>query len=91
MPNLFKFKGLVIFFWAMENGEPVHVHVQRGKPSAGATRIWLTQNGGCIVANNESGLNRRELVDVCEFICANHDEICSRWSSFFHGDLSFYR
>ncbi len=38
MPNLFKFRGLVIFFWAMENDEPVHVHVQRGRPLGGSTK-----------------------------------------------------
>lgn len=91
MPSLFKFKGLVIFFWAMENGEPIHVHVQRGTPSAGATKIWLTRSGGCIVANNASGLKKRELADVCEFICANYTDICALWSGFFHGDLTFYK
>ncbi|MDO4848254.1 MAG: DUF4160 domain-containing protein [Coriobacteriia bacterium] len=75
----------------MENGEPVHVHVRRGKPSSGSTKIWLTGTGGCIVANNDSALNRRELADVCEFICANHGAICEAWSSFFHGDLAFYK
>lgn len=91
MPSLFKFKGLVIYFWAMENGEPVHVRVQRGVPSAGATKIWLTRAGGCIVANNASGLNKRELVDVCEFVIANYDEICMRWADFFHGEINFYK
>ena len=91
MPSLFKFRGLVIYFWAMENAEPVHVHVGRGVPSAGATKIWLTRTGGCIVANNASGLNKRELADVCEFVIANHDEICDRCADFFHGDMSFYK
>lgn len=91
MPRLFLFQGLAIFFWTAENGEPIHVHVARGKPSAGATKIWLTRNGGCILASNESCLSRRELANVMDFVVANYDEIRDRWLEYFHGDISFYR
>lgn len=91
MPRIFLFRGFAIFFWTAENGEPVHVHVAKGRPSANATKIWLTRNGGCILANNGSKLNKKELADVMDFVMLNHDEICKRWSEYFHGDLSFYK
>ncbi|WP_242976092.1 DUF4160 domain-containing protein [Desulfosporosinus sp. FKB] len=40
-----------MYFWSNENNEAIHVHVGKGKPSANATKIWLTASGGCIIAN----------------------------------------
>ena len=90
MPRLFLFQGLAIFFWTAENGEPVHVHVAKGKPSPNATKIWLTRNGGCILANNGSRLNKKELANVMDFVMLNHAQICERWQDYFHGDISYY-
>ena len=90
MPRLFLFQGLAIFFWTAENGEPVHVHVARGEPSPNATKIWLTRNGGCILANNGSKLNKKELANVMDFVMLNHGQICDRWRDYFHGDISYY-
>ena len=91
MPRIFLFQGFAIYFWTGENGEPVRVHVSKGRPSASATKIWLTRNGGCILASNGSGLNWKELANVLDFVMLNHDEICRRWKEYFHGDISFYR
>ena len=44
MPNLYSWMGYVIFFWSNENYEPIHVHVCKGKPSANATKIWITKS-----------------------------------------------
>ena len=91
MPRLFLFQGFAIYFWTGEDGEPVHVHVSRGKPSAGATKIWLTRNGGCALASNGSKLNRKELANVLDFVMVNHAEICRRWCDYFHGEITFYK
>lgn len=90
MPKLFLFQGFAIFFWTAENGEPIHVHVAKGKPSPNATKIWLTRNGGCLLASNRSKLNKRELANVMDFVMLNHRQICMRWRDYFHGDISFY-
>jgi hypothetical protein len=91
MPRIFLFQGFAIFFWAGENGEPVHVHVARGKPTPSATKFWLTRNGGCLLANNNSKLSKRELANMTDFIIANHEIICMKWREYFHGDISFYK
>lgn len=91
MPRIFLFQGFAIFFWTAENGGPVHVHVAKGRPAPDATRIWLTRNGGCILASNGSKLNRRELANVMDFVMLNHEEICARWREYFHGDVTFYK
>lgn len=63
MPSLFRLFGYVIFFWSNEGAplEPVHVHVAKGVPNASATKIWITEAGGCIVANNNSKIPARTL------------------------------
>lgn len=91
MPRLSLFQGFAFFFWTAENGEPVHVYVAKGKPSSGATKIWLTRNGGCALANNGSRLTKRELANVMDFVMANHTDICKRWRDYFHGDTVFYK
>lgn len=83
MPKLFVVSGYMVYFWSNEEGEPIHVHVSKGKPSANATKIWLTKTGGCILANNGSKIPNRELNELMEFIAAQFFLICSKWKSFF--------
>ena len=45
MPKLFTVSGYTVYFWSNENGEPIHVHVSKGKPTPNATKIWLTKSG----------------------------------------------
>ena len=77
MPSLFRLFGYVIFFWSNEGAplEPVHVHVAKGVPNASATKIWITEAGGCIVANNNSKIPARTLsaiVDVLGLLVVLH-------------------
>lgn len=54
MPQLFKIGSYVIYFWINENDplEPVHVHITKVRPSANATKIWITRSGKCLLQNN---------------------------------------
>ena len=90
MPNLFTVSGYKIYFWANENGEPLHVHVSKGKPSSNATKIWITQNGGCIVASNGSDIPKKELKELMDFISAQFFLICDEWKRFFVTDTITY-
>ena len=91
MPSLFTVCGYKVYFWSNENGEPIHVHVAKGKPSANATKIWLTRSGGCILANNGSNISSRELAELMEFISAQFFLICLEWKRFFVTDtIRFY-
>lgn len=47
MPRIFKIGGYLVYFWSNENSplEPVHVHVSKGIPSEGTTKIWITRSG----------------------------------------------
>ena len=45
MPQIFKIGSYWVYFWANENKplEPVHVHISKGKPTANATKFWITK------------------------------------------------
>ena len=57
LPSLFTVSGYKVYFGSNENGEPIHVHVAKGKPTPNGTKIWLTRTGGCILASNGSHIH----------------------------------
>lgn len=91
LPSLFTVSGYKVYFWSNEHGEPIHVHISKGKPSPNATKIWLTRSGGCILANNGSQIPAKELNELMEFVSAQFFLICSEWKRFFVEDeIKFY-
>ena len=83
MPSLFTIGSYRVFFWSSDGDEPVHVHVAQGAPRANATKVWLTRSGGCIIANNDSGIPSRDLAKMLIVIAAQHGFICEAWKKFF--------
>ncbi len=53
MPQVFKIGPYWVYFWTNENKplEPVHIHVSKGKPTANATKIRITQAGKSYLCN----------------------------------------
>lgn len=91
LPNLFSVSEYKVYFWPNENDEPIHVHVSKGKPFQNATKIWLTRDGGCILASNGSNIPSKELHELMEFISAQFFFICSEWKNHFKIDtIMFY-
>ena len=91
MPSLFAVRGYRIYFWSNEKGEPIHIHVCKGKPSPNATKIWLTSKGKCVVANNNSRITANELHELLEIISAQFFLICHEWKKHFLVDeIRFY-
>ena len=82
-PNLFRVGGYLVYFWSNENGEPIHVHIARGKPVPNATKIWLTSAGHCVVANNGSHIPQNDLNELLEIISAQFFLICAKWREHF--------
>ncbi len=39
MPKLFMVSGYTVYFWSNENGEPIHVHIAKGKPTPKSTSL----------------------------------------------------
>ena len=91
MPNLFKYLGYTIYFWANENFEPIHVHISKGNSQANSTKVWLTKSGNCILANNNSKIPNKDLKNLLIAIEANYFLIVSEWKAFYGtNNVKFY-
>ena len=90
LPSSFFIGGYRVFFWCNENGEPIHVRVCKGTPTKNSTKIWLTRQGGCIVASNGAAIPSKALNDLCAIIAAQHDQICDKWKEFYRTDSIAY-
>ena len=91
MLQIFKIGNYVIYFWSNKNLpiEPVHVHVFKGKPTANATKIWITSDGRCILCHNNSKIPDRILRNIEDMIETRIDDIIEMWKKIF-GEVKFY-
>ena len=91
MPQVFKIGSYWVYFWANENDplEPIHVHVSQGSPNDGATKIWITRAGKCLLCHNNSQIPSKVLKNIMEIIEARSSEVISKWTGFF-GKENYY-
>ena len=91
MPQVFKLGSYWVYFWTNENNpvEPVHVHISEGKPVPNATKIWITKEGRCSLANNNSKIPTVILNKLMRVIEARSTEIIEKWKTYFN-KISFY-
>lgn len=91
MPQVFKIGSYWVYFWSNEGDplEPVHVHVCQGAPSAGATKVWITQAGKCYLCHNHSQIANRTLRNIMEIISARSSEVVEKWLAYF-GQISYF-
>ena len=91
MPKVLTIGRYVLFFWVSENGWPVHILVAVRHAEKKSTKFWLTAAGGCVLANNNSGIPEKDLRSLAKVIKFNHSLVCERWVETFEpGSLVFY-
>ncbi|MBO5729976.1 MAG: DUF4160 domain-containing protein [Treponema sp.] len=86
MPQVFKLGSYWVYFWTNENKpiEPIHVHIAEGKPVPNATKIWITKDGKCSLANNNSKIPSVVLNKLMRVIEARSFEIINKWELYFN-------
>ena len=91
MPQVFKIGSYWVYFWADEGKplEPVHVHIAQGHPVQNATKVWITQNGKCLLGHNKSHIPAVALRNMLGIIEARSKDIVNKWYSFF-GEIDYY-
>lgn len=91
MPQVFRIGSYWVYFWTNEGEpiEPVHVHVSEGSPSSGATKVWITRAGKCLVAHNDSHIPAHTLRNICRIIESRSGDVVAKWREYF-GNVSFY-
>ena len=83
MPKaLLDFLGYSFFFWSNENEEPPHVHVCKGRPTANATKFWITK-GGIRLEHNKSQIPKNEMKKIARYILENRADILEAWFDYF--------
>ena len=91
MPNIFEFLGYKIYFWSNEGYEPIHVHIAKGSPTINSTKVWLTKQGVCIIANNNSNIPQKDLNKLLKVISTQFFFICNEWKRHFDIEtINFY-
>ena len=91
MPQGFKLGSYWVYFWTNESNptEPIHVHNAEGKPVPHVTKVWITKDGKCSLANNNSKLPVVVLNKLLRVIEARTFEIIAKWKEYF-GEIKFY-
>ncbi len=91
MPQIFKFGPYCVYFWSNENEplEPVHIHISEGRPTANATKIWITKTGKTLLCNNNSNIPEKMLHILRQQIEANSNTIIMKWYERFR-EISYY-
>jgi hypothetical protein len=91
MPQIFKIGSYLIYFWSDEGNplEPLHYHIAEGVPEENATKVWITQNGRCLLCHNKSRIPAKKLKDIMDIVEARHEDIEKKWYSYF-GTMTYY-
>lgn len=83
MPKaLLDFMGYAFYFYSNENGEPVHIHLSKGKPSENSTKFWIKRDG-VVLEHNKGNIPQSDLKKIQKYICANKAIIVNRWYEHF--------
>ena len=91
MPQVFRMGSYLVYFWSDEGVplEPVHVHISAGVPTKDATKVWLTKQGGVLLADNASRIPIHVLRNIMDAIEAQHEMVKMRWLGHFE-EIRFY-
>ena len=76
MPTVLRIGSYRFFFYANENGEPHHIHVQRERMLA---KFWLRP----VALASSSGFPAQELNKLLSMVEANQQTFVESWNGFF--------
>lgn len=76
MPTVLYINGFRFFFWMNEH-EPIHIHVEKGKCNA---RVVLVPE---IEISYNYGFKRKELRSIIDIIICNYGKIIQAWHNAF--------
>ena len=68
MPNYFRFKKFLLYFYAGDGIEPIHVHVTAGRPANSSIKFWLLKDGTCRMAYNRTNISTQDIKKIQKLI-----------------------
>jgi hypothetical protein len=78
MPTVLRWRGYQFLFYSLDEGEPPHIHVRKGK-GRGQAKFWLSD---CRLAKAK-GFAEHELRQVGKKIEEHRDELLRAWHEHF--------
>lgn len=90
MPKLYEINGYQISIWSNENGEPIHIHISKRKPTPNSTKIWICSDDTFLIANNRSRIPENELKNILRKLKPNIIDIKEFWKAY-HGYEVYYK
>ena len=91
MPKILVIDGYQISIWSNENGEPIHVHVSKKKPSPNSVKLWLLSNGVFVKANaKDNRIPENELSKIMRKLAPQAGYIRNCWIAY-HGYEKYYK
>lgn len=93
LPKLFNIGSYIVYFWSNESNplEPVHIHISKGRPNKNGTKIWITSEKKCVIANNNSHIPMHVLRDLIDIVQVYSDYIISQWEERFDTKAKFIK
>jgi hypothetical protein len=77
MPTVFhSLRGYRLFFFSLDRGEPIHIHVAKGR---GYAKYWMRP----LQLARSRNFRSHELDEIARLIEENRDEIERRWNGYF--------
>lgn len=76
MPTVLRIGAYRLCFYANENDDPVHIHVQRERMLA---KFWLRP----VTLASSSGFSAHELKKLLGSICEHQETLVEAWNEFF--------
>lgn len=91
MPKILVIDGYQISIWSNENGEPIHVHISKKKPSPNSTKLWLLKSGRFVKANpKDNRIPESELNRIMRKLAPQAEYIRNYWIAY-HGYEKYYK
>jgi hypothetical protein len=79
MPIILRIKGYRLLPYALDAGEPPHVHVRKERRHA---KYWLEPT---VELENNKGFRRHELNEIAKIVNEHRELILEAWHAFFGG------
>lgn len=83
LPGLYRISGFLVYFWANESGEPIHVHVARGKQSPSSAKFWILENGDVRLEKSSPDMSSKEERGIVDFLRSVAPDIVVAWQEVF--------
>ena len=76
VPTVLRYRGYRFFFFALDRGEPRHIHIEKGDKYA---KFWLEP----VCVARSKGFRDHELNEIAEIVQDNLNVLKGRWNEYF--------